>query len=86
MVDFLLYCSCALILAGVVLALYRLVKGDTNMDRVIAIDQLTLISLAVIVIIAHIENRFIYIDVAIVYGLLSFLGVLAVARHIEKGL
>ena len=31
-------------------------------------------------------GRFIYLDVALVYGLLSFLGVLAVARYLEDGL
>ena len=32
------------------------------------------------------DNRYIYLDVALVYGLLSFLGVLAVARFLEKGI
>jgi len=39
-----------------------------------------------IALIAHTTSRFIYIDVALVYGLLSFLSVLAVARYLEKGL
>jgi multicomponent Na+:H+ antiporter subunit F len=39
----------------------------------------------VIALLAHVADRFIYLDVALVYGLLSFLGVLAVARYLEKG-
>jgi multicomponent Na+:H+ antiporter subunit F len=35
---------------------------------------------------AHLAGRFIYLDVALVYGVLSFLGVLAVARYLERGL
>jgi multicomponent Na+:H+ antiporter subunit F len=31
------------------------------------------------------EGRGIYLDVAIVYALLSFLGVIVVARYIERG-
>ena len=30
--------------------------------------------------------RFIYVDVALVYGVLSFLAVLAMARYLERGL
>ena len=86
MAEILLNLSIILILLSIGIGIIRLVKGDTVLDRVIALDLLTLISMALIVIIAHISNRFIYIDVALVYGLLSFLGVLAVARYIEKRL
>ena len=55
-------------------------------NRIIAVDLLTVVSLSIIVLLAHFAGRFIYVDVAIVYGLLSFLGVLGVARYLEKGL
>ena len=44
-----------------------------------------MIAISLIVLLAHLLGRYIYVDVAIVYGLLSFLGVLAVARYLEKG-
>jgi len=74
-----------LTLVGNLLSIVRLVKGPTPIDRVIAIDVLTITSITIIVLLAHFGNRFIYVDVSIVYGLLSFLGVLAVARYSEKG-
>ena len=40
----------------------------------------------VIALYAHVSGRFIYLDVALVYGVLSFLAVLAVARYLERGL
>ena len=46
---------------------------------------LIFLAIAVIALLAHIADRYIYLDVALVYGLLSFLGVLAVARYLEKG-
>ena len=48
--------------------------------------MLTIISISLIVLYAHVSGRFVYIDVALVYGLLSFLAVLAIARFLEKGL
>jgi multicomponent Na+:H+ antiporter subunit F len=86
MADQILMVAMALIALSILFGVIRLVKGDTDTDRVIAVDLLTIVAMSVIVLAAHLANRFIYVDVAIVYGLLSFLGVLAVARYLERGL
>ncbi|MCK5739096.1 cation:proton antiporter [bacterium] len=64
----------------------RFLRGPSVLNRVVAFDVSSIISISVIVILAHLFERFIYVDVAIVYGLLSFLGVLVVARCYERGL
>ena len=84
MADTILIISIALMLAGSLLGILRLVKGPSTIDRVIAMDVLTIIAISLISVIALISNRFIYLDVAIVYALLSFLGVIAVARCKEN--
>jgi multicomponent Na+:H+ antiporter subunit F len=43
-------------------------------------------ALSAVAFLAHHLGRAIYLDVALVYGLISFLGVVAVARHMERGL
>ncbi|MEZ5901395.1 MAG: monovalent cation/H+ antiporter complex subunit F [Hyphomicrobiaceae bacterium] len=86
MADYLLALAGAFILLGVLLGVVRLVRGPTSVDRVAAIDMLTVISISLIAIYAHVADRFIYLDVALVYGVLSFLGVLAIARYLERGL
>jgi len=86
MAESILGLAVIIIMLAIALGIYRLVKGPTVVDRVIALDLLTLVSIALIALIAHATSRFIYIDVALVYGLLSFLSVLAVARYLEKGL
>ncbi|MCU7833796.1 MAG: cation:proton antiporter [gamma proteobacterium symbiont of Taylorina sp.] len=75
----------ATILSGIafLLALGRFLKGPSTVDRVIAFDVLTVISITFIVLSALIEERGIYLDVALVYALLSFLGVIAIARYLE---
>jgi len=52
----------------------------------VAFDVMTVSSLALIALIANFASRVIYLDVAIVYGLLSFLGVIIVSRYLERGL
>jgi multicomponent Na+:H+ antiporter subunit F len=61
------------------------VIGRTVVDRVAALDMLTIVSISMIALYAHVSGRFIYLDVALVYGVLSFLAVLAVARYLERG-
>lgn len=74
-----------LIFLSIVFGVLRLIIGRTVVDRVVAIDMLTVVSISLIALYAHLSGRFVYIDVALVYGLLSFLAVLAVARFLEKG-
>lgn len=85
MADILLLLSGVLIFFAVLFGVIRLLLGRTAVDRVVAIDTLTVVSIGMIALYAHVSGRFVYIDVALVYGLLSFLAVLAIARFLEKG-
>ncbi|MCD4832208.1 MAG: hypothetical protein K8R31_00285 [Bacteroidales bacterium] len=86
MVNTLLFISAIIILLAILLTLYRFIKGPTAPDRLVAFDVMTVSSLALIGLIAKFSSRIIYLDVAIVYGLLSFLGVIIVSRYFERGL
>jgi multicomponent Na+:H+ antiporter subunit F len=84
--DFFLFIAAVLIFLGIMCGVLRLILGRTVVDRVVAVDMLTIISISVIALHADVSGRFIYLDVALVYGVLSFLSVLAVARYLERGL
>ena len=86
MVDTLFLISGVIAVIALFVAAVRFFRGPTSVDRVIAFDVLTIISISLIAIIAYTAGRVIYLDVAIVYGLLSFLGVIIVAKYLERGL
>lgn len=86
MSEIFLYLAALLIAGSVLLGVVRLIRGATLVDRVAAIDMLTIVSISMIALYAHISGRFIYVDVALVYAVLSFLAVLAMARYLERGL
>jgi multicomponent Na+:H+ antiporter subunit F len=86
MVETILTIAAGIMLLAVVLAIIRFIKGPFYTDRIIAFDVMTISSLAIIATVAYFSNRIIYLDIAMVYGILSFLGVLIVARYLEKGL
>ncbi len=84
--ELIVYVAIGLMTVAMLLALVRFIKGPTVVDRVVAFDSLTLTSLVIISVLAALTNRMIYFDVAIVYGLLSFIGVIVVAKYIQRGL
>jgi len=84
--DILYNTSAVIALAAIVLAVFRMLKGPNGADRVVALDVMTIISISLIVYIASIAQRIIYLDVAMVYALISFIGVVAIARYLERGL
>jgi len=86
MAEITIIISALLIFFSIVFGIIRLIIGPDTVDRVVAIDLLTIVTIALIALLAHHMERYIYLDVGLVYGLLSFLGVLAVARYLEKGL
>lgn len=86
MASIILLVAVALVLLGVAFTVIRLIVGQTVIDRIAAIDMLTVISISMIALYTHVADRFIYLDVALVYGVLSFLGVMAAARYIERRL
>jgi multicomponent Na+:H+ antiporter subunit F len=85
MVEILIYLAATLVGMAFLLALFRFFKGPSSADRVVAFDVLTIVSISGIVLVSLAEGRGIYLDVALVYGLLSFLGVIVVARYLERG-
>lgn len=86
MIDALLSIAGGLILLSLVVVSYRLVVGPTTADRAVALDGMTIISISLIGLIAHLFGRTIYLDVAMIYALVSFLGIVALARYLERGL
>ena len=63
-------------------ALVRLILGPTNPDRVVAVDTINTLTVAVMILLSVLYEQFIFIDVAIVYALLSFVSTLYIAKHI----
>ena len=69
---------CALML----LAMVRLVKGPTSADRVVALDAINTLVVAAMIVLGVVFRQFIFIDVAIIYALLSFVGTLYIAKYL----
>ncbi len=71
---------------GIFLSLLRMLIGPTASDRAVAVDTITTTVVALLVILGLVFERFIYLDVSLVYSLLAFVGLVALARFLEKGI
>jgi multicomponent Na+:H+ antiporter subunit F len=84
--DILFISALVIMCAGLLLGLIRLLKGPTVADRTVAVDVMTIISVSIMCVAAFLFDRIVYIDTALMYGLISFIGVITVARYLERGL
>ena len=66
--------------------LYRLWRGPTTSDRLLALELIGALGVLILVALSVIDGRTIYLDLAVLLTLFSFLGTLIVARYLERGL
>lgn len=72
--------------AGIILCLLRMIKGPTAPDRAVAVDTVSTVTTAFLVLLGLIFKRYVYLDVSLVYAILTFIGAVAIARFLEKGI
>ena len=71
-------------LGTTVFSMARIVIGPTAADRLIGLNLVSAQVLAILVLIATKEDQSIYLDVALVYDIFGFVGLLAITRYLLK--
>ncbi|MBS3998178.1 MAG: cation:proton antiporter [Hydrogenophaga sp.] len=72
-------------LASVALATYRIVRGPTDADRIVALDILMASAIALCIAASLHTGRTVFLDVAIGLALVGFVATIGWARLVEKG-
>jgi multicomponent Na+:H+ antiporter subunit F len=73
-----------LLLLGVVLAFIRLLIGPDPADRIVALDLISILIVAFLAAYSIYRDEKSFLDVAIAYALIAFLGTVALARYRER--
>ncbi len=71
---------------SLVLGFYRLVRGPSLPDRVVALDMMTVLIIVFCGLFAIATDERAFLDVAIVLALIGFLATVALARFAERRL
>ena len=74
----------AMLAGAVLLAFVRLVRGPTLPDRLLALDLMTTIAVGAIGAYSIAAAQPVYLDVALVLALVSFLGTATFAQYLER--
>ena len=77
-----LYLSLIIHLVLIAVCVWKVWRGHNSIDRLIAADLIGTLMLAVLVLISLIEQTSIYIDAAVGFAALGFIGTIAMARFI----
>ncbi|MCM2286340.1 MAG: monovalent cation/H+ antiporter complex subunit F [Desulfobacula sp.] len=84
MTSFFLYVSVALCLI-MVLSIYRVLFGPTTLDRLIGVNAIGSKTVILLLLIGFLYGRVdMFVDIALAYGLLNFVAVVAAARYFHK--
>jgi multicomponent Na+:H+ antiporter subunit F len=82
--DFVLTIIIPLVNVAIVLAFFRLVRGPSLPDRVVALDLIAALGIGMIAVYTIATDQPVFLDVAIVLALISFLGTVAFAYCLER--
>ena len=73
-----------LLTLAVLLAFIRLFAGPSQADRIVALDLISVLIVAVLAALSIYRQQKAFLDVAIAYALIAFLGTVALARFRER--
>jgi len=73
------------ILVTIALALARALMGPTLYDRILAVNMVGTKTVLLIAVFAVLSGRTDMIDIALMYALINFIGVVAVLKLVEQG-
>jgi multicomponent Na+:H+ antiporter subunit F len=83
--EFLLYwVVLPLLVFGVIFSFIRLLQSPSLPGRVIALDMMSVLGIGIIVVYAVVTDQPVFVDVASVLALVSFLGTIAFAAYVER--
>lgn len=80
----LFFISALLIGIFIALAVLRIIFSANVPERIVALDAINTMVIVIMIILGAMMKKALYIDIGIVYGILSFISTLYIARYLEK--
>ncbi|NPE29205.1 cation:proton antiporter [Methanococcoides sp. SA1] len=77
--------SITFMVIAIIPCIYRVIKGPTIPDRVIAIDAMTTVIVVILGIYSYIQESAFFMDVALVLAIISFVGTVTISKYLDEG-
>ena len=75
----------AAVLVTMLLVLIRAIKGPTIYDRILAANNFGTLTVVLIAVVGFLTGRPEFLDIAMVYALINFIGAIAVSKFVQFG-
>ena len=73
----------AAVLVSMGLAIFRSIKGPTVYDRILSVNAFGTLTVVLISVYGFLSGRPEFLDLALVYALINFIGTIAVSKYVE---
>ena len=74
----------SLLLASLILAFIRLIRGPSVSDRIAAMDLIASIVMGFILVYSTLVHNAVYFDAAMIISLISFIGTIAISTYLKQ--
>lgn len=74
-----------MVLAAMLLAMWRLLRGPSVADRILALDTLYMNSVALLILVGIHLDTVLYFEAALVIAMMGFIGTLALSKYLLRG-
>lgn len=85
MLEVIVQVSLLCISVSMVGLIYRVIKGPTIPDRIVALDAIGINLVAVIALISILLETNAFLEIILLIGILAFIGTVAFSKYLEKG-
>ncbi len=84
LVDLAIAAAMVAVGVGMLLALWRLVRGPTAPDRILALDTLYVSTIAQLVLLGMLDETETYFEIALIIAMLGFFGTVVLSKYVIR--
>ena len=85
MIEMIVKIAILCIAVAILALLYRVIKGPSIPDRIVALDAIGVNLVAVVALASIFMKTNAFLEIILLIGILSFIGTVAFSKYLEKG-
>ena len=85
MLDKVIVIASVMLAIALLLSVYRLFRGPSLPDRILALDTLYINAIALIILLGVLQRSLIFFEAAMLMAVMGFVGTVAIAKYILRG-
>lgn len=85
MFEVIVHIALACVSIAMIGLIYRVIKGPSIPDRVIALDAIGINLIIIIALVSILLKTHAFLEIILLLGILAFIGTVAFSKYIEKG-